>query len=93
MEAAQALFVSIGLDPKTAANVSSNAKVSSALRDVIAEAGLLGGCDKAIGNLLYATATKARPACSRSRMCAACAAAGRVRRSASALREGLGYRR
>ena len=59
-DAAAALFVACGLDPKVAAQVSVNAKVSAALRDVIGEAGVTGGCDKSIGNLLYATATKAR---------------------------------
>jgi hypothetical protein len=59
-EEAKALFIGCGLDPKTAADITCNAKVSAALREVIAEAGVAAGCDKAVGNLLYATATKAR---------------------------------
>ena len=62
---AAALFESIGLEPKTAASVASNAKLSAALRGVITEAGQLGGCDKAVGNLLYNMATKARGAATR----------------------------
>jgi len=57
----QALFVAIGLAPTTAANVSSNAKVSAALRELVAEAGVSGGCDKAVGNLLYNLATRVCP--------------------------------
>ena len=52
------LFESIGLEPKTAASVAGNAKLSAALRGVITEAGLLGGCDKSVGNVLYNMATK-----------------------------------
>ena len=59
-EAAEALFTSIGLEPKTAANVATNAKISAVLKEIINEAGLQGGCDKAIGNLLYQMVTKAR---------------------------------
>ena len=59
---AAALFASCGLEPKTAANVASNAKVSAALREMLADAGVLGGCDKSVGNLLYSAATRVRPA-------------------------------
>jgi len=54
------LFESIGLEPKTAANVAGSPKLCAALRGVITEAGLLGGCDKAVGNALYNMATKVR---------------------------------
>lgn len=54
----KALFESIGLEPKTAASVTANAKVSAALKEVIQEAGAEKGCDRAVGNLLYMTATK-----------------------------------
>ena len=79
MAAAEAakLFESIGLEPKTAASVASNAKLSAALRGVITEAGQLGGCDKAVGNLLYNMATKVRGAAGRGR-------AGRARARAAA---------
>lgn len=52
------LFLKIGLDQRTANNALANAKVTSNLYDVIHEAGVQGGCDKAIGNLLYTVATK-----------------------------------
>ena len=58
--AAAALFESCGLDAKTALNVSRNAKLSATLSEVIAEAGAAAGCGKAVGNLLYAVAAKAR---------------------------------
>ncbi len=61
-EALAALFESIGLDAKNAANVATNPKVSAALREVIAEAGVQAGCDKAVGNLLYSAATRVRRA-------------------------------
>lgn len=61
-EEAARLFESIGLEPKTAASVAGNGKLSAALREVISEAGLLAGCDKAVGNVLYNMATKARGA-------------------------------
>ena len=54
------LFASVGLDAKTAAQVARNSKVSATLREVLAEAGVSAGCGKVVGNLLYATATKAR---------------------------------
>ena len=91
MAAAEAakLFESIGLEPKTAASVASNAKLSAALRGVITEAGQLGGCDKAVGNLLYNMATKVRGAVGRGgagrararRFGAACAARGALSRT------------
>ncbi|KAH7440393.1 hypothetical protein KP509_04G104900 [Ceratopteris richardii] len=52
------LFLSIGLDQRTATNALANAKVTSNLSAVIHEAEVEGGCDKAIGNLLYMVATK-----------------------------------
>lgn len=57
-EELKALFESIGLDAKTATEVTANSKVSAVLKEVIAEAGMEKGCDKSIGNLLYMTATK-----------------------------------
>ena len=91
MAAAEAakLFESIGLEPKTAASVASNAKLSAALRGVITEAGQLGGCDKAVGNLLYNMATKVRGAVGRGgawrararRFGATCAARGALSRT------------
>lgn len=59
-EELKALFESIGLDAKTATQVTQNAKVSAVLKEVITEAGAEKGCDKAVGNLLYMTATKVR---------------------------------
>ena len=54
----EALFLSIGLDPATAKNATTNAKLSATLSAIITEAGVQGGCDKSIGNLLYQAATK-----------------------------------
>ncbi|MCO5601875.1 hypothetical protein L7F22_056001 [Adiantum nelumboides] len=51
-------FLGIGLDERTATSALANAKVTSNLTDVIREAGVEGGCDKAVGNLLYTVATK-----------------------------------
>ncbi|CAI5525052.1 unnamed protein product [Closterium sp. Naga37s-1] len=51
-------FLKIGLDEKTAQNAVANAKVTANLVEVIKEAALEDGCDKAIGNLLYTVATK-----------------------------------
>lgn len=52
------LFLSIGLDERTATNALANAKVTSNLTDVIREAKVEEGCEKAVGNLLYTVATK-----------------------------------
>ncbi|XP_072983839.1 glutamine--tRNA ligase [Typha latifolia] len=51
------LFLSIGLDKRTAENALVNQKVTANLTAVIKEAGI-DGCGKAIGNLLYMVATK-----------------------------------
>ncbi|KAG6533297.1 hypothetical protein ZIOFF_007164 [Zingiber officinale] len=51
------LFLSIGLDKRTAENVLVNQKVTANLTAVIKEAGV-DGCSKTIGNLLYMVATK-----------------------------------
>ncbi|CAM6111796.1 unnamed protein product [Calypogeia fissa] len=56
--AAKELFLRIGLEEKTAQNAVANAKVTANLTAVISEAGLEGGCDRSIGNLLYSVATK-----------------------------------
>ncbi|PKA63404.1 Glutamine--tRNA ligase [Apostasia shenzhenica] len=52
------LFLSIGLDKRTAENALVNPKVTSNLTAVIKEAGIVDGCSKAVGNLLYMVATK-----------------------------------
>ncbi|THU63401.1 hypothetical protein C4D60_Mb01t15370 [Musa balbisiana] len=51
------LFLSIGLDRRTAESVVVNQRVTSNLTAVIKEAGV-NGCSKTIGNLLYMVATK-----------------------------------
>lgn len=51
------LFLSIGLDKRTAENALVNQKVTSNLTAVIEEAGV-NECSKTIGNLLYMVATK-----------------------------------
>lgn len=51
-------FLRIGLDERTARNTVANNKVTANLNAVIHEAGVLEGCDKAVGNLLYTVATK-----------------------------------
>ncbi|KAJ3694118.1 hypothetical protein LUZ60_009598 [Juncus effusus] len=51
------LFLSIGLDKRTAENALVNQKVTSNLTAVLKEAGI-SGCSKTIGNLLYMVATK-----------------------------------
>ncbi|KAG0604844.1 hypothetical protein M758_9G012600 [Ceratodon purpureus] len=56
--AALALFTSIGLDAKTAANAVANPKVTTNLTNVVHEAKVAHGCDKSVGNLLYTVATK-----------------------------------
>ncbi|KAJ0247535.1 Glutamine--tRNA ligase [Hirschfeldia incana] len=52
------LFVSIGLEEKTARETVRNSKVKANLTAVIHEAGVNNGCDRSIGNLLYTVATK-----------------------------------
>uniref|UniRef100_M4E7K4 glutamine--tRNA ligase n=1 Tax=Brassica campestris TaxID=3711 RepID=M4E7K4_BRACM len=52
------LFLSIGLDEKTAATTINNPKVTANLTAVIHEAGVTDGCDRTTGNLLYTVATK-----------------------------------
>lgn len=52
------LFLSIGLDRRTAENVVVNPKVTSNLTAVINEAHVTDGCSKVVGNLLYTVATK-----------------------------------
>ncbi|XP_078428116.1 glutamine-tRNA ligase, putative / glutaminyl-tRNA synthetase, putative / GlnRS [Wolffia australiana] len=52
------LFLGIGLDKRTAENAIVNAKVTANLTAVIKEAGVAGGCNKNVGNLLYTVATK-----------------------------------
>ncbi|XP_020572531.1 glutamine--tRNA ligase [Phalaenopsis equestris] len=55
------LFLSIGLDKRTAENALVNPKVTSNLTAVIKEACVVDGCSKAVGNLLYTVATKFPP--------------------------------
>ncbi|CAL9216337.1 unnamed protein product [Arabidopsis halleri] len=52
------LFLSIGLDEKTARNTINNNKVTANLTAVIHEAAVTDGCDRNTGNLLYSVATK-----------------------------------
>ncbi|KAA0045758.1 glutamine--tRNA ligase-like isoform X3 [Cucumis melo var. makuwa] len=52
------LFLRIGLDERTARNTVANNKVTANLSAVIHEAGVLDGCHRAVGNLLYSVATK-----------------------------------
>ncbi|KAL5722108.1 glutamine--tRNA ligase [Ranunculus cassubicifolius] len=52
------LFLKIGLDEKTAKNTLANNKVTTNLTDVINIAGVVDGCSKTIGNLLYTVATR-----------------------------------
>lgn len=52
------LFLSIGLDKRTAENAVVNPKVTLNLTTVIKEACVVDGCSKTVGNLLYTVATK-----------------------------------
>ncbi|CAA7409989.1 unnamed protein product [Spirodela intermedia] len=52
------LFLGIGLDKRTAENALVNGKVTANLNAVIKEAGVVDGCSKNVGNLLYMVATK-----------------------------------
>ncbi|KAL9389530.1 hypothetical protein Peur_018135 [Populus x canadensis] len=52
------LFLKTGLDERTARNTIANNKVTNNLTAVIHEAVFTGGCNRAIGNLLYTVATK-----------------------------------
>ncbi|KMZ68009.1 Glutamine--tRNA ligase, Glutamate--tRNA ligase [Zostera marina] len=52
------LFLGIGLDKRTAENSIVNSKVTANLTAVIKEAGVVDGCSKSVGNLLYMVATK-----------------------------------
>ncbi|KAE8767535.1 Glutaminyl-tRNA synthetase [Hordeum vulgare] len=50
-------LLALGLDQRTTENTLVNSKVTANLAAVVAEAGITG-CDKSVGNLLYAVATK-----------------------------------
>ncbi|KAF3431890.1 hypothetical protein FNV43_RR26626 [Rhamnella rubrinervis] len=52
------LFLSIGLDERTAKNTIANNKVTANLLAVIHEAAVTDGCNRTVGNLLYTVATK-----------------------------------
>ncbi|CAL1408514.1 unnamed protein product [Linum trigynum] len=52
------LFLKIGLDERTAKNTVANNKVTTNLTAVIREAGVIEGCNRTVGNLLYSVATK-----------------------------------
>ncbi|XP_015895647.1 glutamine--tRNA ligase [Ziziphus jujuba] len=52
------LFLSIGLDERTAKNTVANSKVTANLIAVIHEAAVTNGCSRSVGNLLYTVATK-----------------------------------
>lgn len=54
-------FSAIGLAEAESKNAAKNAKFRATLTEVIAEAGLNSGCDKSIGLLVYAVATKFPP--------------------------------
>ncbi|CAN6903411.1 unnamed protein product, partial [Brassica oleracea] len=47
------LFLSIGLDEKTATTTINNPKVTANLTAIIHETGVTDGCDRTTGNLLY----------------------------------------
>eukprot|EP00873_Tetraselmis_striata_P027831 jgi/Tetstr1/448095/TSEL_035394.t1 len=55
-EAALATFRAINLDESTAKAVLKNKKLKALLVELVKEAGLEGGCDKAVGNLVYKVA-------------------------------------
>eukprot|EP01112_Ceratiomyxa_fruticulosa_P017623 TRINITY_DN5529_c0_g2_i1.p1 TRINITY_DN5529_c0_g2~~TRINITY_DN5529_c0_g2_i1.p1 ORF type:complete len:812 (-),score=190.81 TRINITY_DN5529_c0_g2_i1:122-2464(-) len=55
------LFLSLGLTEKVAVDTNKNAKLSAELLEVIKEAGVGGGCDKIVGNVLYNVAAKFPP--------------------------------
>lgn len=52
------LFLSIGLDERTARNTIANNKVTANLVAVVNEANVTDGCSRTVGNLLYTVATK-----------------------------------
>jgi len=52
------LFSNLGLDSAKAKEAAANANLSVQLKDVISEAGVESGCDKAVGIILYTIATK-----------------------------------
>ncbi|EGG13728.1 asparagine-tRNA ligase [Cavenderia fasciculata] len=58
-EADVTLFRSIGLDEKKSKDTVKNPELTATLKAVINEAGVSGGCDKAIGNYVYQLATSA----------------------------------
>jgi hypothetical protein len=61
-EAMEKMFLGIGLDKKRAADSVRNEKLTAVLAGVVRAARLeAGGCDKAVGNLLYALATEYPP--------------------------------
>eukprot|EP00455_Lapot_gusevi_P035241 TRINITY_DN3900_c0_g2_i1.p1 TRINITY_DN3900_c0_g2~~TRINITY_DN3900_c0_g2_i1.p1 ORF type:complete len:774 (+),score=335.21 TRINITY_DN3900_c0_g2_i1:58-2379(+) len=51
-------FTSIGLEPKLVQQTLNNPKFSKVLSDSIDEAGIFGGCEKSVGVLIYAVASK-----------------------------------
>ncbi|KAF6160795.1 hypothetical protein GIB67_035996 [Kingdonia uniflora] len=55
------LFLKIGLDTKTAKNTVANRKLTTNLTAVINEAGVLDGCSRSVGNLLYLVAATKFP--------------------------------
>jgi len=59
---AEALALSLGIEPKRAAELNQNAKLAAVLTEVATEAGVASsGCDKAVGILLFQVATKFPP--------------------------------
>jgi ABC-type polysaccharide/polyol phosphate transport system ATPase subunit len=53
------LYASIGIDEKSYAITLKNASLQKTMRDVITAAGVAGGCDAAIGKLLFQFAQNA----------------------------------
>lgn len=52
------VFKAIGLDPKVAAETINNKKFAATLYQIIEEAGITGGCDKAVGQVFYNLTSK-----------------------------------
>ncbi|KAF2076881.1 hypothetical protein CYY_001783 [Polysphondylium violaceum] len=52
------MFSNLGLDSAKAKEAAANANLSSQLKDIVVEAGVESGCDKAVGIILYTIATK-----------------------------------
>jgi hypothetical protein len=62
-----AVFRSLGLADAVVEDLGKNAKLAAKLMEVVEGAGKAGGCDAAMGNLLYAVATRVKEAVARFR--------------------------